>query len=118
LGLVIIHRVPCITGRVSGRDRAVEVIMLSRQDNELLTRTGSGTPMGDLIRRYWIPVVLASELSPGGRAKRVELLGERLIAFRTPSGAPGLIGEVCPHRAASLYWGRVEESGVRCVYHG
>ena len=92
--------------------------MLSREDNELITRTGPGTAMGDLIRRYWIPVVLSGELEPGGRVKRVQLLGERLIAYRTPGGTPGLIGEVCPHRGASLYFGRVEETGMRCVYHG
>ena len=92
--------------------------MLSREDNELLTLTGPGTAMGELLRRYWTPVVLASELAPGGRVKRVQLIGERLIAYRTPSGRPGLIAEFCPHRGASLYFGRVEETGMRCVYHG
>ena len=92
--------------------------MLSREDNELLTRTGPGTPMGAFLRQYWIPVVLSSELVAGGRVKRVQLLGERLIAFRAKSGRPGLVGEFCPHRLASLYFGRVEEAGMRCVYHG
>lgn len=92
--------------------------MLSREDNELLTRTGPGTPMGALLRRYWIPVVLSTELEPSGRVKRVQLLGERLIAYRTPGGTPGVIGEFCPHRGASLYFGRVEDEGMRCVYHG
>jgi phenylpropionate dioxygenase-like ring-hydroxylating dioxygenase large terminal subunit len=92
--------------------------MLTHEDNDLLTRTGAGTPMGDLIRRYWIPVVLSDELEPGGRVKRVQLLGERLIAHRAPSGAPGLIGEFCPHRGASLYFGRNEDAGMRCPYHG
>jgi phenylpropionate dioxygenase-like ring-hydroxylating dioxygenase large terminal subunit len=92
--------------------------MLSREDNETLTRTGRGTPMGELLRRYWIPVVQSSELAPGGRVKRVQLLGERLIAYRTPGGRAGLIGEFCPHRRASLYYGRLEADGVRCVYHG
>ncbi|HET7340879.1 MAG TPA: Rieske 2Fe-2S domain-containing protein [Methylomirabilota bacterium] len=92
--------------------------MLSPDDNELLTRTGPGTPMGDLLRRYWTPVVLASEVTPGGRVKRVQLLGERLIVYRTPSGRAGLVGEFCPHRRASLYYGRVEADGMRCVYHG
>ena len=92
--------------------------MLNREDNELLTLTGPGTAMGDLLRRYWTPVVLSSELTPGGRVKRVKLLGERLIAYRTPSGRPGLIAEFCPHRSASLYFGRVEDAGMRCVYHG
>ena len=92
--------------------------MLSRDDDDLLTRTGPGTAMGALLRRYWIPVLQSSELSPGGRVKRVQLLGERLIAYRTPGGAPGVIGEFCPHRGASLYFGRVEEAGMRCAYHG
>ncbi len=92
--------------------------MLSRDDAELLTRTGRGTPMGDLVRRYWIPVVLSDELEAGGRPKRVQLLGERLVAYRTTRGAAGLIGEFCPHRGASLYFGRVEAAGMRCVYHG
>ena len=92
--------------------------MLSRDDNELLTRTGPGTVMGAFMRQYWIPVVLSSEVVAGGRVKRVKLLGERLIAFRAKNGQPGLVGEFCPHRLASLYFGRVEEAGMRCVYHG
>jgi phenylpropionate dioxygenase-like ring-hydroxylating dioxygenase large terminal subunit len=92
--------------------------MLSHDENELLTKTGPGTHMGALIRRYWIPVVQSKEVEPGGRVKRVMLLGERLVAFRGTSGRPGLIGEFCPHRLASLYFGRVEEAGMRCVYHG
>jgi phthalate 4,5-dioxygenase len=92
--------------------------MLNREENELLTRTGPGTPMGALLRQYWIPVVLSSEVEAGGRVKRVKLLGERLIAFRAKNGRAGLVGEFCPHRLASLYFGRVEEAGMRCVYHG
>jgi phenylpropionate dioxygenase-like ring-hydroxylating dioxygenase large terminal subunit len=92
--------------------------MLSREDNELLTRVGPGTAMGALLRHYWIPVLQSTELEAGGRVKRVMLLGERLIAYRARNGAPGLIGEFCPHRAASLYFGRVEDAGMRCVYHG
>ncbi len=92
--------------------------MLSREDNELLTGVGPGTAMGALIRRYWIPVLRSSELEPGGRVKRVMLLGERLVAYRAKNGTAGLIGEFCPHRLASLYFGRVEETGMRCVYHG
>jgi phthalate 4,5-dioxygenase len=92
--------------------------MLSREDNELLTQTGAGTPMGALVRQYWIPVVLSTEVAAGGRVKRVKLLGERLIVFRAKNGRPGLVGEFCPHRLASLYFGRVEETGMRCVYHG
>lgn len=92
--------------------------MLSRQENELLTRVGAGTPMGNLMRQYWIPVLLSSELQAGHRTKRVKLLGEELVAFRTPSGKVGLMHEFCPHRRASLYFGRIEETGIRCVYHG
>jgi phenylpropionate dioxygenase-like ring-hydroxylating dioxygenase large terminal subunit len=92
--------------------------MLSREDNELLTRTGPGTAMGALIRQYWIPVVESKELAPGGRVKRVMLLGERLVVFRGKSGRAGLIGEFCPHRSASFYYGRVEDNGMRCAYHG
>jgi phenylpropionate dioxygenase-like ring-hydroxylating dioxygenase large terminal subunit len=92
--------------------------MLSPEDNELLTRVGPGTAMGALMRRYWIPVLQSAELEAGGRVKRVKLLGERLIAYRAKNGTPGLIEEFCPHRRASLYFGRVEEAGMRCVYHG
>jgi hypothetical protein len=89
--------------------------MLSPRDNDLLTLTGPGTPMGDLLRRYWIPVVLADEVPAGGRVKRVQLLGERLVVHRTPSGRPGVIAEFCPHRGASLYFGRNEEGGPACA---
>ena len=92
--------------------------MLTREENELLTRTGPGTAMGALLRRYWIPVVQSGELEAGGRVKRVRLLCEPLIAFRGKSGRPGLIGEFCPHRLASLYFGRVDEDGMSCAYHG
>jgi len=92
--------------------------MLSPEDNELLTRVGPSTAMGALLRRYWIPVVQSSELEAGGRVKRVMLLGERLVAYRAGNGTPGLIAEFCPHRRASLYFGRVEEAGMRCVYRG
>ena len=92
--------------------------MLTREENELLTRTGPGTAMGALLRRHWIPVVQSGELEAGGRVKRVRLLSEPLIAFRGKSGRPGLIGEFCPHRGASFFFGRVEEAGMSCAYHG
>jgi nitrite reductase/ring-hydroxylating ferredoxin subunit len=93
--------------------------MLTREENELLTRTGPGTAMGGLIRRYWIPALYASELGePDGAPVRVQLLGERLVAFRDTQGRIGLLGEFCPHRTASLFFGRNEECGLRCVYHG
>jgi phenylpropionate dioxygenase-like ring-hydroxylating dioxygenase large terminal subunit len=74
--------------------------------------------MGDLMRQYWMPVVQSSEIAPGGRAKRVRILGEDLVAFRQPSGRVGLVAEFCAHRRASLYFARNEERGLRCVYHG
>lgn len=92
--------------------------MLSREDNELLTRVGPGTPMGALFRRHWLPFMLGGELAPDAPPKRVRLLGEALVAFRDSRGRPGLLGEHCPHRRASLYYGRNEAEGLRCVYHG
>jgi phthalate 4,5-dioxygenase len=93
--------------------------MLSREDNERLTRVGPGTPMGQTLRRYWLPAVLSWELpAPDSAPVRVKLLGEDLVAFRTTDGRVGLIEEFCPHRRASLWLGRNEENGLRCVYHG
>jgi nitrite reductase/ring-hydroxylating ferredoxin subunit len=93
--------------------------MLSREDNDLLCRVGPGTPMGALLRQYWIPAVLSSELPEAdGPPARVRLLGENLVAFRVTSGAVGLIQNHCPHRGASLFFGRNEAEGIRCVYHG
>ncbi len=93
--------------------------MLSAEDNEILTRVGPGTPMGNLLRRYWIPACLSSEIGePDGPPARVRLLGEDLVAFRDTRGAVGLIEERCPHRGASLFYGRNEECGLRCTYHG
>jgi phthalate 4,5-dioxygenase oxygenase subunit len=93
--------------------------MLTREDNELLTRVGPGTPMGKFMREYWIPACLSEELpAPDGPPLRVRLLGEDLIAFRDTDGKVGLVAQNCPHRGASLFFGRNEESGLRCVYHG
>src|SRR5436853_7443538 len=93
--------------------------MLAREENELLTRVGPSTPMGDTLRRYWIPALLAWELpEPDGPPVRVKLLGEELVAFRDSLGRVGLLDEYCPHRRASLFFGRNEECGLRCVYHG
>jgi phenylpropionate dioxygenase-like ring-hydroxylating dioxygenase large terminal subunit len=93
--------------------------MLSKADNELLIRTGPGTPMGDLYRRFWAPVMLADELGgPDSPPVRVNVLGENLVAFRNSQGKLGLIDAYCPHRRANLYWGRNEQDGLRCVYHG
>ena len=93
--------------------------MLSREENELLTRVSRGTPMGDTMRMYWIPALLARELAePDGPPVRVRLLGEDLIAFRDTRGRIGLVDAFCPHRRAPLFFGRNEECGLRCVYHG
>ena len=93
--------------------------MLSREDNELLCRVGPGTPVGAMLRQYWIPALMSSELPErDGAPVRVRLMGENLIAFRVTSGKIGLIQNHCPHRGASLFFGRNEEEGLRCVYHG
>jgi phenylpropionate dioxygenase-like ring-hydroxylating dioxygenase large terminal subunit len=93
--------------------------MLSKDDNELITRIGPGTRMGNLMRQYWVPAMLSSELPhPDSNPVRVLLLGEKLIAFRDNNGQVGLVAHNCPHRGASLFFGRNEEGGLRCVYHG
>jgi phthalate 4,5-dioxygenase len=93
--------------------------MLSRKENEFLTRVGPGTPMGTLFRRYWLPALLSEELpEPDCAPIRLKLLGEELVAFRTTSGRPAVLDTWCPHRNANLFWGRNEEDGLRCVYHG
>jgi phthalate 4,5-dioxygenase oxygenase subunit len=92
--------------------------MVTREENELLTRVGPGTPMGELMRRYWIPAAMSSELIADGAPLRLMLLGEKLVAFRDSAGRVGIIDHACPHRCASLYFGRNEEGGLRCIYHG
>ena len=93
--------------------------MLNAQDNELLTRTGAGTPMGELFRRFWMPALLSSEVAErDGPPVRVRLLGEDFVAFRDSEGQVGVVDPRCPHRGANLYWGRNEEGGLRCAYHG
>jgi phenylpropionate dioxygenase-like ring-hydroxylating dioxygenase large terminal subunit len=93
--------------------------MLRPEDNSLITHTGPSTPMGSLMRQYWFPALLSSELpTPDGDPVRVRLLGEDLIAFRDTTGKIGLLQNNCPHRGASLFFGRNEEGGLRCVYHG
>jgi phthalate 4,5-dioxygenase oxygenase subunit len=97
----------------------MEAPLLSPQDNETLTRVGPSTPMGNLLRRYWMPALLSSELpSPDCPPVRVRILGEDLVAFRDSDGKTGLFQRACPHRGASLFFGRNEELGLRCVYHG
>ncbi|MDE2476185.1 MAG: Rieske 2Fe-2S domain-containing protein [Alphaproteobacteria bacterium] len=93
--------------------------MLTREDNQRLTHVGPGTPMGRLLRRYWQPACLSGELPErDGAPLRVRLLCEDLIAFRDSEGAVGLVDAFCPHRRAPLFFGRNEECGIRCVYHG
>jgi phenylpropionate dioxygenase-like ring-hydroxylating dioxygenase large terminal subunit len=93
--------------------------VLSHEENELLTRTGPGTPLGEMFRRYWVPVLQADELpEPDGAPVRVKVLGEALVAFRDTDGRVGLLDEACGHRGASLCLGRNEEGGLRCIYHG
>jgi phthalate 4,5-dioxygenase oxygenase subunit len=93
--------------------------MLSREDNELLCRVGRGTPMGELLRQYWMPGLPSSELpAPDCPPKKVRLLGEDLVAFRDTAGRVGMLAANCPHRGAALFFGRNEECGLRCAYHG
>ncbi|MES2482303.1 MAG: Rieske 2Fe-2S domain-containing protein [Pseudomonadota bacterium] len=88
------------------------------RDNEDMTRVGPGTPMGALMRRYWLPALRSSELEAGGAPVRLLMLGEKLVAFRSPNGELGVMDHRCPHRNASLFFGRNEEGGLRCIYHG
>ena len=93
--------------------------MLSSEDNVRLTRTGPDTPMGDVFRAYWMPALLSRELpEPDCPPKRVRLLGEDFVAFRDTRGRVGIVEPVCPHRGANLFFGRVEDCGIRCSYHG
>jgi phthalate 4,5-dioxygenase len=88
------------------------------KDGQFLTQIGPGTPMGELMREYWVPALLSSEVKPNGTPLRLKLLGEDLLAFRTGSGKVGILEHRCPHRGVSLFFGRNEEEGIRCVYHG
>ncbi len=92
--------------------------MTTQAENELLTHIGPGTPMGALMRQYWLPACLSSELFADGDPLRLMLLGERLLAFRDSTGRVGVLDHRCPHRCASLFFGRNEEGGLRCAYHG
>ena len=93
--------------------------MLTAEENEMITRVGASTPMGKVMREHWMPAFMSSELDGSDSSPlRVRLLGENLIAFRSTSGKIGLLANNCPHRGASLYFGRNEEEGLRCIYHG
>ncbi len=93
--------------------------MLSQEENDLLTQVAPGSPMGELARRFWIPILLAEELpAPDCDPVRVRILGENLVAFKDTQGRIGLLDAWCQHRGSDLFFGRNEESGLRCVYHG
>jgi phenylpropionate dioxygenase-like ring-hydroxylating dioxygenase large terminal subunit len=92
--------------------------MLPREENELLTRIGPGTAAGELMRRYWQPAALSEELPDGGAPIPVRLFGDDLVLFRDEEGLPGLLGIHCAHRGADLSYGRIEDGGLRCIYHG
>ncbi|MEA2639745.1 MAG: 5,5-dehydrodivanillate O-demethylase oxygenase subunit, partial [Chloroflexota bacterium] len=93
-------------------------MVLTREENEFITRVGPGTPAGELFRRYWLPVGYVQELSDEQSTKFVRILGEDLVLFKDKSGNVGLIQDHCAHRGASLLYGRVEERGIACAYHG
>src|SRR5258708_30982389 len=89
------------------------------EEKEVMRGTGPGTRGGEVVRRYWMPILLDRELGgPDGEPVKVQVLGERLVAFRDTDGKIGLLDEFCPHRRVSLWLGRNEECGLRCVYHG
>jgi phthalate 4,5-dioxygenase oxygenase subunit len=92
--------------------------MITQEENQLLTEVGRGKPAGELLRRYWQPVALSEELPAGGAPLPVRILGEDLVLFRDEKGRPGLLGIHCSHRGADLSYGRVEDGGLRCLYHG
>src|SRR6476660_2999287 len=92
--------------------------MIPQEENDLLTQTDRGTPMGELMRRYCQPVALSEELPQGGAPIPVKVMGEELVLFRDEKGKLGLLGIHCPHRGADLSYGRVEDGGLRCIYHG
>ncbi|MDO9277729.1 MAG: aromatic ring-hydroxylating dioxygenase subunit alpha [Polaromonas sp.] len=93
--------------------------MMKKEQNDLLTQTGPGTPLGNLFRRYWLPALLSEEVAlPDGPPVRLQLLSEKMLAFRDTDGKLGVIDEFCAHRGVSLWFGRNEEGGIRCPYHG
>src|SRR5262245_27089912 len=92
--------------------------MLSKADNDLLTLTGPGTPCGNFMRRYWHPVALAREVAPGSAPLPLTLFGQDFVLFRDEQKRLGLLDRNCPHRGADLSYGRLENGGLRCIYHG
>src|SRR5262249_53971205 len=101
---------------VNLRIEPLEFLVLTREQNELLTRIGPGTPMGELWRRYWMPIAISNDVTDRPVARR--LYGEDLVVFRTLDGEVGVVDERCPHRRTSLAVGICEKDGVRCGYHG
>jgi phthalate 4,5-dioxygenase len=93
-------------------------VVFSREENEALTSVGSGTLLGGLFRQYWIPALPVALLGQGAAARRIRLLGEDLVLFRTATGQVGMVGAYCSHRLAPLFFGRIENDGIRCPYHG
>src|SRR6266487_372502 len=110
---------PILTTRVimHPADGRKNIMVLTREENDFLTRVGPGTPAGELLRRYWMPVAVAAELTPEQPTKFVRLLGENLVLFRDKLGRVGLIADRCAHRGASMCYGRVEQRGIACAYH-
>ena len=92
--------------------------MLSKEENRALTAVGPGTPAGELLRRYWQPIAAAAELTEEKPKKKIRVLGEDLLLYQHRSGGYGLVGEHCSHRGVSLYYGFIEDDGIRCPYHG
>ena len=92
--------------------------MITAEKNDLLTQTGAKTPAGELLRRYWQPVALSEELPRGSAPRTVKIMGEQLVLFRDDAGRPGLLGLHCSHRGTDLSYGRIENGGLRCLYHG
>jgi 5,5'-dehydrodivanillate O-demethylase len=92
--------------------------MLTQEENAILTQVGPGTPGGELLRRYWHPIAIAAELTDENPTRFVRVLGEDLVLFKDKSGNVGLIQDHCAHRGASMMYGRVEERGISCAYHG
>ena len=92
--------------------------MLTREQNELLCKTDRGTPGGEFMRRYWQPVGLSNDFTPGGKPKQIKVMGEDLVLLRDDKGRPGVLGLHCSHRLTSLAYGRVEDGGIRCPFHG
>lgn len=92
--------------------------MLTKEQNERITRVGPGTPMGEVMRRYWHPVGIAAEVVANGQPHKVKVLGEELTLFRNADGIPALVARRCAHRLTSLAYGRVEDGGIRCPFHG